>query len=217
MSYIDTIDHELVGIFAGLPVYHPLESITGNPPNDSDFNCTPAQLVIGGGGGEHPGLVIQRLDCAVAFFISDWLEQYNNEEWLHQFNRSPLITSVWETHLDPFIGLSADTILNFAAWSVARYHNFYERCQSNILWNPYREGHSGSFEVWLIASVGEFVFYAMPELVSQFIYDLPKGHEVIQEAIYLNILIPPPAYQLPYGRRIVEGKVIWGNLHWSKR
>src|SRR5689334_20373903 len=73
VSYIDTIDHELVGIFAGLPVYHPLEPLSGDPDDPHDFPCTPAQLVIGGGGGEHPGCVLLRPDAAVAKFVRAWL------------------------------------------------------------------------------------------------------------------------------------------------
>lgn len=185
MSYIDTIDHELVGIFAGLPVYHPLETIAGNAPNDLDFNCSPDQLVIGGGSGEHPAVIIQQLDCAVAYFMSDWFEQYNVEEWCRRFGRSPLPTTGWDTYLDPFITVSEDTLLHFAGWSVVHYHRFYVRCQSDVLWTPYQKG-SSSFERWLITCVGEFVFYSMPELVSSFIANAPDGYERIQEAIYVN-------------------------------
>ena len=46
MSHIDSFKHELVGLFGGLPVYHPLEVI------DGDFRCDPTQLLLGGGSGE---------------------------------------------------------------------------------------------------------------------------------------------------------------------
>lgn len=53
MSHIDSFKHEIVGLFGGLLVYHPLEDIQG------DFVCTPKCLLIGGGSGEHPALVIE--------------------------------------------------------------------------------------------------------------------------------------------------------------
>lgn len=34
MSYIDTIKHEFLGYFNGLPIYHPLENRQGNPWDD---------------------------------------------------------------------------------------------------------------------------------------------------------------------------------------
>lgn len=43
MSYIDTFDHELVGFFAGLPVYHPLVV----HEDATEFSCNPNQLLIG--------------------------------------------------------------------------------------------------------------------------------------------------------------------------
>ena len=48
MSHIDSFKHEIVGLFGGLPVYHPLEDING------DFKCSTKQLVIGGGSGDQP-------------------------------------------------------------------------------------------------------------------------------------------------------------------
>jgi hypothetical protein len=41
MSYIDTFDHELVGFFGGLPLYHPLEVVSGTSvPEPLFFNVT---------------------------------------------------------------------------------------------------------------------------------------------------------------------------------
>lgn len=41
MSYIDTVDYELLGFFAGLPLYHPLEVVAGS--GSDEFGCTPLQ------------------------------------------------------------------------------------------------------------------------------------------------------------------------------
>ena len=72
MSYIDQFRHELVGMLGGLPVYRPLEDIVGDedPAYTGEFSCTTCQLVIGGGGGEFPGLVVKKPVCAVATFLS---------------------------------------------------------------------------------------------------------------------------------------------------
>jgi len=63
MSHIDSYKHEIVGLFGCLPVYHPLGDIPAPPDNwpEYDFGYTTEQLVIGGGPGEHLGLVLQAL------------------------------------------------------------------------------------------------------------------------------------------------------------
>jgi hypothetical protein len=63
MSYIDTFDHELVGFFAGLPLYHPLEAVMGS--GGDEFGCTPLHLMLGGGDGEHPEVVLALRDLGV--------------------------------------------------------------------------------------------------------------------------------------------------------
>jgi hypothetical protein len=68
MSHIDSYKHEIVGLFGSLPVYHPLEDIP-EPATDQlqhDFGCTTEQLVIGGGSGEHSGLVFRDAQGAAA-------------------------------------------------------------------------------------------------------------------------------------------------------
>jgi hypothetical protein len=71
MSYIDTFDdtfdHGLVGFFAGLPRYHPLETVAGS--GGDELGCTPRQLVLGGGSGEHPAVVLRQPPAAVMAFL----------------------------------------------------------------------------------------------------------------------------------------------------
>lgn len=69
MSYIDTIEHELVGYLNGLSIYHPIETVNSEKWGNYDFSCSPKNLVIGGGAGEHPGLVIHGLDCLVVGYL----------------------------------------------------------------------------------------------------------------------------------------------------
>lgn len=215
MSYIDTIDHELVGVFAGIPVYHPLETITGNPPSSRDFNCSPQQLVIGGGGGEHPGLVLQRPYCAIASFIDTWLDQKSDPNPQAMTDNLQALQATWATFVDDLVAVAFDEIWHFAGWSVPRYAQFYERCQSAALCTPFDPQQDESFEQWLTASFGEFVFFALPELVPDLSARLPGARATIRQALYVNILIPPPGYGLPYGRTRVNGQVTWGNLRWK--
>ena len=77
MSYIDSYKHELVGMFGSLPVYHPLEDIPGSsePELSGEFACSTKQIVIGGGGGEWPGLVITNPIGAVIEFLCYGVEE----------------------------------------------------------------------------------------------------------------------------------------------
>ena len=127
MSYIDTIDHELVGFFAGLLVYYPLDTITGNPPGSHDFNCNPRQLVVGGGGGEHPALALQRPDCAVAYFVDAWLEQKSDPNPQEMSDNLQALQATWETFVDDRYAVAFDDIWHFAGWSVPTYAEFYAR------------------------------------------------------------------------------------------
>ena len=51
MSHIDSYDHEYIGRFMYLPVYHPLQEVERYKWGEEDFGFTPANLVIGGGSG----------------------------------------------------------------------------------------------------------------------------------------------------------------------
>ena len=73
VSHIDSFKHELIGLFGGLPVYRPLQLI------DGDFQCDVNQLVLGGGSGEHPALVVKNLLAAVACYLDEELDSLDNE------------------------------------------------------------------------------------------------------------------------------------------
>src|SRR5690348_13967515 len=73
MSYIDTFDHEFVGFFVGLPLYHPTETVSAKRHAD-EFGCTTGELVLGGGPGEYPALLVTDPGGAVLHFLHFWLE-----------------------------------------------------------------------------------------------------------------------------------------------
>jgi len=198
LSYIDTFDHELVGFFAGLPVYHPLETVNHLPPDSDEFNCTPQNLIIGGGGGEHPAIIILRPDYAVAHFI----------------DRLPIeLNKTYEQYLSE-ARVDWAQILAFSGWSISHYHDFYMRCTSGALYHPFSGTEDSSLESWFIASIGEFILFSMPELFPDMEAKLPDLRSLAILPLYLNVLIPPPGYNLPFGRRMKEGQITWGQTRW---
>jgi hypothetical protein len=108
-------------------------------------------------------------------------------------------------------------ILYFVDWSVSRYHDFYEMCCSSMLRSPYNPDKDESwFERWLAATLGEFVIFSMPELVPNLEDVLPDVQLLVQLPLdsQPNILIPPPGYPSPLGRKLVENQVRWGYSRW---
>ena len=182
MSYIDGYKHQQVGLFGNIPVYRPLEDI--NPSDNlrwnGDFGCTIEQLVIGGGSGEHPGLVICSPAAAVAEFAFT-CEDFTEDEALYR-------------KLYPL--LDAEQFL-FAGWGVTDYHGFYEHCVSPTLPNPFDPYGDLSFETWLLAGIGEFIYYAMPDLTPVTVAAIAPLQTEKHHIRFNNIpLIPPnmPVY-----------------------
>ena len=184
MSYIDSYKHEHVGVFGGLPVYHPLEDIPGSnePDLDGEFACAASQLVIGGGDGEWPGLVIKSPVGAVVTFLDCCFEE---EELLKAIEKS-----AWEEIFDEH--RYQGNIFDFCGWGVRDYHAFYERCKSPAMGYPFQEdGDVGSFEDWLACSIGEFIFFAMPELAPALMAKLNDPYQCAADMGFHNVLIVP--------------------------
>jgi len=66
MSYIDCFNHKTLGFIGDIAVYQALEDIIGN-----DFQCEKNQIIIGGGSGEHPAVVINNLTLAIYMYLTD--------------------------------------------------------------------------------------------------------------------------------------------------
>ena len=185
MSYIDSYKHELIGLFGGLPVYHPLEDIPGsdNPELTGEFACSTSQIMIGGGGGEWPGLVITSPIGAVIEFLCYGVEE---DDFHKKISRAD-----WEEAEDRY-RFKGD-IFHFCDWRVAHYHEFYDYCRSPAMPRAYdKNGEPGSFEDWLKCSIGEFIFFAMPELAEPFMSKLKDPHEGLEHMSFNNILLVPP-------------------------
>lgn len=185
MSHIDSFKHEIVGLFGSLPVYHPLEDIQG------DFVCTPKNLLLGGGSGEHPALVIESPLEAVAWFLNNQFKALKNAELSP--DRFPLKTKIdeWSPIIAPYLTASLDDILTFYEWDIDTYNNFANLCKSDALPNPLGDER---LENWLILGIGEFVFFAMPELASEIMTKLENPYIYFKHDYYNNIMVIPPNF-----------------------
>jgi hypothetical protein len=216
VSYIDTFDHEFVGYFAGVYVYHPLETVPADADDPQYFGCSPENLVIGGGPGEHPGLVVKDPEEAVASYICArlrWQERHDPEE--HRALRRAI-----EAWSDVTVDRDAveywQRVFEFAGWREADYADFSQRCASGAMPRPFDPNEDGCLERWLAASIGEFVLLAMPELAPRAIERLGDLRTHIQQALYENLLLLPPGYRV-WGRRVVDHQLTWGISAWQIR
>ncbi len=214
MSYIDTFDFELIGHFGGLPVYHPLESVEANEFDPKDFACDPSQLLIGGGGGEHPGIVVVSPTEAAMHFLRDYMESHGS-----QWNEST--QSRWKQIVEPWANDPARRftcpwfkVFHFAGWKTKDYVDFQQRCMSPAMMRPFHPEIDHLLESWLAISVGEFLVLAMPELIEPLIAQLGNLRETITFDLYQNILLSPPGYP-KWGRKEVNGSVQWHLVSWQ--
>ena len=178
MSYIDSFEHVLVGYFAGLPVYRPLVDIPGpeDGTRDEDFGCSTHQLVIGGGSGEHPGLVLERAGAAMAAYaLESGLFDLPGDE----------TAALGEI-------IAAAPVHQRYGWRADQDEAFAVRCQSVALYNPHGPERE-SLDHWLTLGLGEFAYLAMPDLAPDMAARLqPFQTATPDTAEFNNILLPPP-------------------------
>lgn len=205
MSYIDTFDNEFVGFLAGYPVYRPLVVNDFHDHEVGDFSCTPNDFVVGGGGGEHPGVVVKNPNGAVLYFFYEWLEEISNLE-KSEIER---LTSA----LPEYPGGEA---LHFCGWKVDHYHKFYQACSSASLVTPYNEERFCTLDQWLYTCFGELIFFSYPELAEKIITEQQELHKLITHPFLNNILVQPAGFK-PTGGRIIDssGKLQWGLSAWK--
>lgn len=186
MSHIDSFPHEIVGLFGNIPVYHPLENI------DGDFTATPQQLILGGGSGEHPALVFTDLHACVAAFLN---EQFHSLEGTRYGERGFELRKQlenWAAVYTPFIKTPAE-VLAYYQWDEETHEQFHSFCHSDALLNPcYQE----NLEQWLLLSMGEFIFFALPVLAPQILAKLQEPYQHFKHSYYNNILVIPPNFPI---------------------
>jgi hypothetical protein len=184
MSHIDSFKHEIIGLFGCIPVYNPLEEIEG------DFKAKPGQLILGGGSGEHPAMVVEDSTQAVALYLKHSLEPLLNPEL--SVNRFPLkkVAKDWLEKIQPFLTADPASICVFYDWTDEDHQRFAKYCTSDVLPNPHWKG---DLYEWLPVSFGEFIFFAMPGLVPEVMEKLGENpHQFFNHIRYNNISLIPP-------------------------
>ncbi len=189
MSYIDTIKHELVGYINGLPIYHPVEAVKYGGWGDYNFSCNPENLVIGGGAGEHPALVIHNLGSLAASYILLCIERHS-EYFADTFTAPP------EETINRLSDIAFDSgeHLEFCHWSMTHFRDFVELAKSPLHATPLLEKQTP--EGWIKKSIGEFVYFSLPELNSfhEEINNLPGIEGWFPGYWMSNVTCPPPNY-----------------------
>lgn len=207
MSHIDSYEHEYLGAFGYLPIYRALKSFGEETPwGDYDFGADPDSLILGGGSGEHPGLVVHELASCVAQFLyhqadDDFKEELDDDEY---------------QYLRTFIFRQNSDILEFCEWPLDKYVDFGEMLRSDRMVTPYDEESDveGMMEDWLIRNMGEFVYYSLPDLNPEHdkLKAMFKGIEI--RPLYENVVCPPPGYPPRGGKIDIDGEVKWGYHRW---
>ena len=189
MSYIDTFNHELVGNLNGLPIYHPLETVSSDLSGEYDFSCSTSNLVLGGGAGEHPALVIHHLEALVAKYVLYDVEQ--NSKFFSDRAYKPPTEQIINKLID--IAYAHDQILEFCSWSMTHTFNFVQLAKSILHSTPL--GDNQSVEEWIQLSIGEFIYFSLSELNPLKVeMDGLSNLEWITGYWMRNVTCPPPNY-----------------------
>lgn len=189
----------------------------GPADGDDEFGCTPEHLVLGGGSGEHVAVVLKDPAYAVATFIIQWTIWCEDND-PKRYSAHKEVFDRWDSVLsrDPWLPKPWIEVFNFAGWGADDYAEFVEHCASPAFRTPLARvpRKRGGLEEWLAASLGEFVFFSMPELGERVTSLLDSPREYVKPSIYRNVVLPPPGYPDYYGRSSNGEKVTWGNLAW---
>lgn len=186
MSYIDCFQHELLGYFNGLPIYHPLEKVIGDGWGEYDFSCTPDNLILGGGAGEHPGLVLHNLPALVAGYLLLAME-------FHKLHFPEITIPISEKTIDDIQCLYYKSELEFCNWSMSNIHEFVECAKSPLHSTPLKENQE--VERWITDSIGEFIYFSLPELLHDkynILFD--EFRKWRTPYCMSNVVCPPPNY-----------------------
>lgn len=203
MSYIDSYDHEYIGTLGYLPIYRPLQEFNGNKWGHYDFNASPNNLVLGGGNGERPGLVIHKLECLAAIFLYEQLTD-DEEEQLSDIDSEYIENLICEAH---------ENIFEFCGWSIRDYASFTQMAKSASFMTPL--GEDEEVEDWLCQSLGELIYFSLPDLNPDHarLESIFKNFAI--NATRRNVLCSPPGYPACGGRKVINGEPIFGIHRWN--
>jgi hypothetical protein len=216
MSYIDTISHSVVGTFAGVSVYHPLQNL--DEERKDEFSATPKNLVIGGGSGEHPGMVVQDLDFCVLEFLTAIVELQGKEiDELEFFtklekgipNYTPSEHTIWSN-------------LEYSSWGMKEIARFVDNVNKEFDENIQYFKNKDNFkkiqpELKICIMLGEFIFYSGKKLISEPLLEYIEENKHLLEKADIDLIAPfeavkvkPKGYPGIYGscRAMKDGEVI---------
>ena len=217
MSYIDTFEHEYLGVFAGINLYRPLVQVNPKDTSDGQFSCDPSTFVLGGGYLEHPGLVVRDSNYAAAQFISEWINVVE-EDPTKPFSDTELEKWTEITHdymHDKYSdGITEYEILDFTQWSMRHYSEFYTACKSSVMRNPFIETERyNEFENWLLSNFGELVVLSYPELISN--DSIASITNEIDRFLFGNVCVLPAGYPVYWGLKKENDKLKPGTHAWN--
>lgn len=162
MSYVDLFENRHVGTLAGYPLYHlPKGTGPGEPAGHPEFSATPNNLVLGGGSGEHPGLVIHDFDQLVRLYLLHAIELS-----VHSGRPKTAEIEALEDALVEGLNVRFYKMFEYCGWGIDQWGGLGRAICSPALSTPYDEDTHSSPEHWLAYSLGEFCIMQMPELMS---------------------------------------------------
>jgi len=202
MSHIDSYQHEYLGQLGYLPIYHYLELVEA-PWGVYDFGATPENLVLGGGSGEHPGLVLHDFEHFVFHFLFYQLREEEQEE----------LKDKRYADLKEYFYKDNNRLLEFCQWGVVTYVDFDKMARSERMETPC--GEDESVEDWLLMSIGELIYYSLPEMN-------PKQDELNAifepydiSPVMQNVKLTPPGYPKYRGYQVIDGENERGIHRWT--
>ena len=175
MSYIDTIPHEQLGTLAGYPIYHPLATRIA-ARGDYDFGCSPANIVLGGGSGEHPGMVVHHLPHLAMHYLLYRLERLS-EDNPHDLQNA--LESLEVRLLDSLTPVHE--CLETCGWQLEQLAELVRRSQEATLPMPYAIAEHSSVEHWLVYSFGEWLWFDHPALLGSLVQDMNTATPGLQD------------------------------------
>ena len=158
-------------------------------------------LILGGGSGEHPGLVIHNIESVVAKYL---YFQLSDEE-------ENSLTEEEEGYVTDLYYANTDEILEFCSWSIRQYSDLLNMAKSDLLSCPLDDDED--VEDWLIRSIGELVYYSLPDLNPEH-EKLAKIFSRFKMNIMQNVVCTPPGFPKIGGRILKDGEIKWGVHRW---
>ncbi len=172
MSDIDLVKHYRLGVFLGIPVYQCLENECRIGNSDQVEPSSVAEqndICIGGGSGEHPAILIKKIDSCVARYLK--YIGCNGDD------------------IEKSARVRLSSVVIYCGWEKQHHDEFYKRCCGFYTLFKKRM----SLEGWIAVNVGEFIFHVIPSyspLIKKW-YNEECNHDDI---LFENILFPYSKY-----------------------